>query len=143
HQMMELQPDVCQIREDVGMIIFQIVQHQGARPVMDKLRALVEKGGVVFIRLDHETAPGARRRRAAEIGRYAADQKPGRQPGMFQDVRQHACRGGLAVRATASTWRPGRMFSASHCGPETYARPASSTYSTQALPRLMALPTTT
>ncbi len=65
---------------------------------MHKLRALVEKGGIVFVGLDHE------KRRRAELRRYpevtdAADQETGREPSILENPRQHGAGGGLTVGA--------------------------------------------
>ena len=38
----ELATDCSDVREDVGVIVFEIVEHQGARLVVHKLAALVE-----------------------------------------------------------------------------------------------------
>jgi hypothetical protein len=46
------------------------------------------------------------------------------------------------VPATPNTHRPRRMFSASHCGPETNARLRSRTASNRGFPREIAFPTT-
>src|SRR5690606_2812552 len=54
NQMMELSLDGSQIREDVGVIVFQIIENCGARPIVHKLRALVEECSVVFVGLDDE-----------------------------------------------------------------------------------------
>jgi hypothetical protein len=54
HQVMELGLDGAQIGKDVGVVVLQVVEHGGARPVMHELGALVEEGGVVFVRLDDE-----------------------------------------------------------------------------------------
>src|SRR5438270_8797388 len=62
-KVMELALDRCKIGEDVGMIELQVVQYCSAGVVVDKLRALVEEGGVVFVSLDDE------QRRAGKPGR--------------------------------------------------------------------------
>ena len=58
---------------DIGMVKFKVVQNRQVRCVVDKLGALVEKGGVVFIRLNHEILTRAEPRRLAEITRPPAD----------------------------------------------------------------------
>ncbi|CFN25634.1 Uncharacterised protein [Bordetella pertussis] len=100
HQVMELGLDGGQIGEDVGVIVFQVVQDGGARPVVHELRALVEKGRVVLVGLDHEGA-GARRvaRRHLQVGRDAADQEVGLALRALQDPGQHGAGSGLAVGA--------------------------------------------
>ena len=77
HQMMKLRLDCGQIRKNIGVVEFQIVQHRNLRPVMHELRSLVEKGGVIFIRLDHKPGGIGEPRRLPEIGRNAANQEPG------------------------------------------------------------------
>ncbi|MNV52305.1 hypothetical protein D3C71_1443890 [compost metagenome] len=100
HQMVELRFDGGQIGEDVGVVVFQVVQDGGARAVMDKLRTLVEEGRVVFVRLDHEgTARGVVAGRHVQVRRHAADQEVGRQARGFQYPGQHRAGGGLAMRA--------------------------------------------
>ena len=54
HQMVKLGLDSVQIGEDVGVIVFQIVQNGRARAVVHKFGAFVEKGGVVFVGLNHK-----------------------------------------------------------------------------------------
>ena len=40
--------------EDVGVVELEVVEHRRARAVVHELAALVEEGGVVFVRLDDE-----------------------------------------------------------------------------------------
>ncbi len=98
-QMVELGLDGAQIREDVRVIEFQIIEDGGARPVMDELAALVEEGGVVLVRLHHEERRVAEPGGHAEVARHATDQIARRQAGVFQNPRQHGAGGGLAVGA--------------------------------------------
>ena len=100
--MVELALDRRQVLEDVGVVVFEVVQDRGARPVVDELAALVEEGGVVFVGLDDEwrlAAGSAGARRDTEVARYAADEKARCEAGRFQDPREHRGRRGLAVRA--------------------------------------------
>src|SRR5206468_7153127 len=46
--------DGLEIREDIGVIKFQVVDDRDFRQVVDKLAALVKEGGVVLIALDDE-----------------------------------------------------------------------------------------
>ena len=52
HQVVELAFDGFHALENIGVVVFQVVQDQGVRAVMDKLGALVEERAVVFIGLD-------------------------------------------------------------------------------------------
>ena len=97
--MMELRLDGGEVGEDVGVVEFEIVEYRGARPVVDELGALVEKGGVVFVGLDDEERAVGEPRGNAEIERHAADQEPRIQPGMIENPREHRRRRRLAVRA--------------------------------------------
>ena len=99
HQVMELRLDRGQVREDVGVVVLEVVEDQRARPVVHELRALVEERGVVLVGLDHEEAAVGMARRHAEIQRHAADQEAGREPGVVEDPREHRRRARLAVRA--------------------------------------------
>ena len=66
HEMMELRLDRREIGEDVGVIVFEIVEDRGARPVVDELRALVEERRVVLVGLDDEERAVGEARRHAE-----------------------------------------------------------------------------
>jgi len=99
HEMVELALDRGEVVEDIRMVEFEVVQHQGPWTVMHELRAFVEKGGVVLVGLDDERRAAAQPGRDAEALRDAADEKAGIQAGATQDVRQHARRGGLTVGA--------------------------------------------
>ena len=65
------------VREDVGVVVFQVVEDRDQRAVVDELAALVEEGGVVFVGLDHEFAARADARGHAEILGHPADQEAG------------------------------------------------------------------
>ncbi|MNN19192.1 hypothetical protein D3C81_1324250 [compost metagenome] len=99
HQMVELPLDGRQIREDVGVVVFKVVEDRRARAVVDELAALVEEGAVVLVGLDHEKRRAAEARGHREVLRHAADQKARAHPGVFQHPGQHAAGGGLAVGA--------------------------------------------
>jgi hypothetical protein len=66
---------------------------------VNELGALVEEGGVVLVRLDHEQVAAAQPRRHSEVGRHAADQETRRQPGVLEQPGKHRSSGGLAVGA--------------------------------------------
>ena len=95
--MMELTLDCAQVFEDIRVVEFEVVQNRGAGPVMHELGALVEKGAVVFICLDHEERRIAEPGRDAEVLRYAADQETGSHAGVFENPCQQTRCGGLAV----------------------------------------------
>jgi len=103
----ELTLDCRQIRIDVGVVIFDVVDHQRARPVMQKLRALVEERRVVLVGLDHEGIAAAEPGRYAQIRRHATDQVSGVAPGLAQDPCHEAARGGLAMRTRHRDDMPG------------------------------------
>ena len=109
---MELALDGGQVVKNVGVVEFQVVQHGGAWPVVDKLAALVEESGVVFIGFDHEQRclalgtsaglgppGGAQPGRNAEVQRHPTHQKAWLLTRAFQDPGQHRGRGGFAMRA--------------------------------------------
>ena len=52
NKMMKLQFYSGEIREDIGMIEFQIIKNNGSRMKMDKLGAFVKKRGVILIRFN-------------------------------------------------------------------------------------------
>ncbi|OIQ73771.1 hypothetical protein GALL_445910 [mine drainage metagenome] len=104
HQVVELGLDRGQIGEDVGVVVFEVVQHCGARTIVDELGALVEKRGVVLIGLDDKKI-GTQPCGCTEIERHAADQEAGVHSGLVEDVRQHRGGRGLAVR-TGDRQRP-------------------------------------
>ena len=46
--------DRRQIRKYIGMIKFEIINHQSAGTIMNEFRALIEKGGIVFIGFNYK-----------------------------------------------------------------------------------------
>ena len=52
-KMSETSGDVLQVPENVSVIEFQVVQTR-TRAIVNEFASLVEKGGVVFIPLDHK-----------------------------------------------------------------------------------------
>ena len=108
HEVVELGLDGGEVGENVGVVVFEVVQNGGTRAVVHELAALVEEGGIVFVGFDHEKRRAAGRigfgrlRQAggnAEVLRNAADEEAGSQPGIFQHPGQHGGGGGFAVRA--------------------------------------------
>ena len=99
YQVVKLALNGGQVVKNVGVVEFQVVQDGGARAVVHKLAALVEKGGVVFVRFDDEILTSAQPGRQAKVERHATDQKARLQPGLFQHPGQHRGGGGFAVRA--------------------------------------------
>ena len=100
HQVVELTLDGGEIREDVGVIELEVIEHGDARPVMHELGTLVEEGRVVFIGLDHEGRPGvADTRGIAQLRRHATDQIARREARAFENPGGHGRGGGLAVGA--------------------------------------------
>ena len=73
HQVMELGLDGGQVGEDVGVVVFEVVQDGRARPVVHELGALVEEGRVVFVGLDDE---GRRKKVRRPPGRPRAGGAP-------------------------------------------------------------------
>jgi hypothetical protein len=51
-EMVELPFDGREVREDVRVVVLEVVQHRRARPVVDELGALVEERRVVLVGLD-------------------------------------------------------------------------------------------
>ena len=89
HQMMELTLNRFQIRENIGVIVFKVVQNDRAGTIVHKLAALIEEGRVIFIGFDHEVFRFGQTGRVSEILRNTADQKTGIQSAVFQNPDQH------------------------------------------------------
>src|SRR6185437_10915817 len=99
---MELPLDGGDVRIDVGVVVLEVVQDERARAVVDELRALVEEGGVVLIRLDDEwraraQGRGTEARAGLEVRGHAADQEPGLEPRLLENPCKERGRGGLAM----------------------------------------------
>ena len=99
-ELMELPLDGSDIGIDIGVIVLEIVQHRGARPVVHELRTLVEERGVVFVGFDNEKLAAAESRRDIEIARHTADEEAWFEARMLQNPRENARGRGLAVRAS-------------------------------------------
>ena len=107
-EMVELGLDGGKVGENVGVVVFEIVEDGGARAVVDEFAAFVEKCGVVFVGFDHEKRRlrcGIKTRRLrqaggnAEVLRDAADEKAGGESGVFEHPGEHGGGGGFAVGA--------------------------------------------
>ena len=144
HQVVELALDRGHVREDVGVVVLEVVEDRDQRAVVDELAALVEEGGVVLVGLDHEFAAAAEPRGHAEVFGHAADQEAGRaagapaagRPGSWWSWSCRGCRPPPARRGRAAPARSAIAHRRCSC------RPASSTCSTASLPRDNALPIT-
>ena len=100
HEVMELRLDGCQVRKDIRVVELEVVENRRARPIPDELRALVEKGGVVLVGLDHEEGRIREPRGNAEVARHATDQESGVEAGGFQDPGEHRRGCGLSMGAS-------------------------------------------
>ncbi len=124
-QMMELGLDRSQVGKNVCVIKFHVVHHQRARPVVDKLRALVKKRAVIFVRFHDKKIGAAQTGRDSEILRHAANQKTGLHAGLLQNPCQHAGRSGFTVGAghrqhpLVLQYMPGQPLGAGHIGHAT------------------------
>ena len=96
-QLVKLPEDGIEILVDVGVIEFEVVEHQRARPVVHELGSLIKERRVVFVGLDHEKLGVAVARRHPEIGRDAAHEKTGRKARVLEYPGQYAGSRGLAV----------------------------------------------
>jgi len=81
------------------MIVFEIIKHEGAWTVVHKLRALVKKCRIVFIRFDHKKLRIAKSRRHIEISGNTASQETRLQAGILQNPGQHAGGRGFSMGA--------------------------------------------
>ncbi|MNT27143.1 hypothetical protein D3C72_1627600 [compost metagenome] len=95
--MVELPLDRSQIRENIRVIKLKVIEDRRARAVVNKFRAFVEEGAVVFIGLDHEERRAAQTCRHREVLRYATDQEARTHAGMLQHPSQHTAGGGFTV----------------------------------------------
>ena len=120
HEVVELRFDRRDVRKDVGVVEFEIVEDRRARPVVDELRALVEERRVVLVGLDHEERTVAVPRGNTEVDGNAADQEARLEASAIEDVRKHRRSRRLAVRARRrrAPTCPRSTCSASHCGPD-------------------------
>jgi hypothetical protein len=115
----ELALDRRHVREDVGVVVFKVVEDGHQRPVVHELAALVEEGGVVLIGLDHELAALAQRAETPKSSATPPIRKPGERPALSSSqVRMVVVVVLPWVPATARVSRPGSTCSDSHCAPE-------------------------
>ncbi len=99
YQMVELLLDGFEIVKDIGVVEFEVVQHQRARRVVNKLGAFIKERAVIFIRFDNEKRAVAQARGDVEIARHATDNEARLIAAGFQNPGRHARRGGFAVGA--------------------------------------------
>src|SRR5215470_1768418 len=88
--MMELRLYRGEVREDVGVIVFEVVDDECPWPVVHELRAPIEIRSVVFVGFDDKKRRTAEARRTAKIERHAADQKSGVETRAVEDMCEHA-----------------------------------------------------
>ena len=96
--MVELPLNRLQVVKNVGVVEFQVVQNGGARAVMHKLAAFVEKRSVVFVGFDHKWGALPQAGGNAEVQGHTADQKAWLKTRAFQNPAQHRGSGGFAMR---------------------------------------------
>ncbi|CCK08537.1 hypothetical protein BN128_2572 [Cronobacter sakazakii 696] len=99
HQVVELFLNGFQIVKDIRVIEFEVVEHQRARRVVDKLGAFIKERAVIFVGFNHKERAVTKARGDVEIARHAADDKARLVAAGFQDPGSHARRRGFAVGA--------------------------------------------
>ncbi len=99
HEVMELTLDRGHVGENIGVVVFEIVENRDLRAVVHELAALVEECGVVFVRFDDKIIAAAQSCRDAEILRHAADEKSRRTAAGVEYPGQQRARRRLAVCA--------------------------------------------
>ena len=99
HQVMELSLDRRQIGKNVGVIVFEVVEDHGTRPVVHELGTLVAECGVVLVGLDDEKRTVGHARGNTEVDRHTSDQEPGIHAGVVENPGEQRGRGRLAVRS--------------------------------------------
>ena len=97
--MMELSLDSSQIVKNICMVKFEIINYQSITVVMDKFRALIKEGAVVFISLHNKVIAVTQTRRQPGILRHTANQKSRLQPGTIENFDQHTAGGSFAMGA--------------------------------------------
>ena len=99
HQVMKLRFDRGQVFEDVGVIVFKVVQDRRPGTVVHELASLVEKGRVVLVGFDNEAIGVPEHRRNLLLLRHAAHEVARVHAAGLQNMHDHRGRRGLAVRA--------------------------------------------
>src|SRR6185312_4266711 len=64
-----------EIGVDVGMVVFHMGKDEAIGKIVQKLGALIKKGGVVFVAFENEVLRGTQLETGAEIFRHAADEE--------------------------------------------------------------------
>ena len=83
-QMVKLALYSRQIGKDVRVIILKVIQHQGLGLVVDKLAALIKKGGIVLISLHHKEWLLPQMGRHPSPSRNTTNQEPRRETTLFK-----------------------------------------------------------
>ena len=93
-QLMKLPDNRFEIRVNISVIKFKIVQDSRARTVVNEFSAFIKKGGVVLVCLNHEIFRITKLCRDAEVRWNATNQKTRLEPCILQNPRQHtgSCR---------------------------------------------------
>ena len=97
--MVKLVLDRREIWKDICMIVFQIINNQRPRSVVDEFGALVKKSRVVLVSLDNKVRARAEASRNAKVGRHPPNQETRIQCGVIKNPGKHAGGRGLAVCA--------------------------------------------
>src|SRR5438067_1939214 len=99
HQTTERQLYRVEVRVNVCMVEFDIVDDGDLRQVMHELRAFVEVSRVVLVAFDDEVIAAGDAKANAEILHHAADEERRIQSSMIDYPRGQTGRRGLSVRA--------------------------------------------
>jgi len=91
--------DGGEIGVNVRVIELDVVEDDQFREIMEELAALVGKGGVVLVALQHPERALAVVTTPGEVDRDTPDEPTGLQAAFFQKKGQHGGSGGLAVGA--------------------------------------------
>ena len=145
HQALECRLNGIEVFVNVGMIEFDRSENDGVGKVVQEFRTLVEEGGVVLVAFEDEVLALAEMKARSEIFSNAADQERG--IAVQRDERSRRA-STLSSSCRAFRRRPillsrARNSSCSNCGSEQNGMRWSRMCSSSALPREMALPTTT
>ena len=89
YQVVKLAFNGGQVIKNVSVVKLEVVQHGGAGSVMHELAALVEKGGVVFVRFNDKGFALAQARGNPKVHGDAAHQKPRLPPCLLQNPSGH------------------------------------------------------